>query len=244
MVRKALSVDEKKERLLSIFHTTKEVLNLKELEKHAGRAGIVTNTVKDVNAELVNDGIVDSDKIGASNFFWAFPSKAVLTHVNNIASLKEQIETTHASLEDAKRKGEELGGARVDPSLGEELRGTRVDCDERRAKLQRLAEEREREAALRADAEQLKRESEAALRADAEQLREREAALRADVEQLKENDPKELERVRAEVEGARERANLWTDNLWAIKAFMVKKQGLTGKEVDRMLGLKEDFDYV
>eukprot|EP00611_Tribonema_gayanum_P001393 TRINITY_DN1100_c3_g1_i1.p1 TRINITY_DN1100_c3_g1~~TRINITY_DN1100_c3_g1_i1.p1 ORF type:complete len:203 (-),score=81.38 TRINITY_DN1100_c3_g1_i1:442-1050(-) len=202
MVRKALSADEKKERLLSIFHTTKEVLNLKELEKHAGRAGIVTNTVKDVNAELVNDGIVDSDKIGASNFFWAFPSKALLTHVNNIASLKEQIESTQASLEDTKRKGEEL-------------RGTRVDCGERRAKLQRLAEEREREAALRADAEQ-----------------------------LKENDPKELERVRAEVEGARERANLWTDNLWAIKAFMVKKQGLTGKEVDRMLGLKEDFDYV
>ncbi len=33
-------------------------------------------TVKDVLMSLVYDGIVDTDKIGTSVYFWAFPSKA------------------------------------------------------------------------------------------------------------------------------------------------------------------------
>lgn len=33
-------------------------------------------TVKDVLTSLVSDGLVDSDKIGTSVYFWAFPSKA------------------------------------------------------------------------------------------------------------------------------------------------------------------------
>ena len=40
-------------------------------------------SVKDVLQSLVDDGMVDSDRIGTSNYFWAFPSKAsnqVYTH--------------------------------------------------------------------------------------------------------------------------------------------------------------------
>ena len=32
-------------------------------------------SVKDVLQSLVDDGLVDSDRIGTSNYFWAFPSK-------------------------------------------------------------------------------------------------------------------------------------------------------------------------
>lgn len=38
----------------------------------------VTQTVKEVLQSLVDDGIVDFEKIGAQNFYWAFPSKAVI----------------------------------------------------------------------------------------------------------------------------------------------------------------------
>ena len=34
-------------------------------------------SVKDVLQSLVDDGLVDSDRIGTSNYFWAFPSKAL-----------------------------------------------------------------------------------------------------------------------------------------------------------------------
>lgn len=33
-------------------------------------------SVKDVLQSLVDDGMVDSDRIGTSNYFWALPSKA------------------------------------------------------------------------------------------------------------------------------------------------------------------------
>jgi hypothetical protein len=32
--------------------------------------------------------------------------------------------------------------------------------------------------------------------------------------------------------------------VWAIKAFMVEKFGKDPSEVDRMMGLPDDFDYV
>ena len=34
-------------------------------------------TVKDVLQSLVDDSMVDSERIGTSNYFWAFPSKAL-----------------------------------------------------------------------------------------------------------------------------------------------------------------------
>ena len=39
-------------------------------------------SVKDVLQSLVDDAMVDSDRIGTSNYFWAFPSKA-----SNIVSI-------------------------------------------------------------------------------------------------------------------------------------------------------------
>eukprot|EP00731_Ephydatia_muelleri_P023707 Em0015g1290a len=33
-------------------------------------------TVKEILQSLVDDGLVDTDRIGTSNYFWAFPSKA------------------------------------------------------------------------------------------------------------------------------------------------------------------------
>ena len=40
-------------------------------------------SVKDVLQSLVDDAMVDSDRIGTSNYFWAFPSKA-----SNIVSIQ------------------------------------------------------------------------------------------------------------------------------------------------------------
>ena len=38
--------------------------------------GITSMSVKDVLQSLVDDGMVDTDKIGTSVYFWAFPSKS------------------------------------------------------------------------------------------------------------------------------------------------------------------------
>ena len=50
-------------------------MNLKELEKWGPKKGIVLQTVKDVNQSLIDDNLVETDKIGIGSFFWALPSK-------------------------------------------------------------------------------------------------------------------------------------------------------------------------
>lgn len=72
--RKGVSLDEKRQRMLQIFHEKKEFFNLKELEKIAPKEkGIVVQSVKDVVQALLDDGLICSDKIGSSTYFWSFP---------------------------------------------------------------------------------------------------------------------------------------------------------------------------
>lgn len=44
-------------------------------------------SVKEILTSLVDDGMVDTDKIGTSVYFWAFPSKASQNVRNSILSL-------------------------------------------------------------------------------------------------------------------------------------------------------------
>lgn len=63
-------------KMLEIFHETKDFFQLKDLEKIAPKEkGIVLQSVKDVLQSLVDDGLVDSDKIGTSIYYWSYPNK-------------------------------------------------------------------------------------------------------------------------------------------------------------------------
>lgn len=51
---------------------------MKELEKTLPKAkGIVSQSVKEVLQSLVDDRLVQGEKIGTSNYFWSFPSTAL-----------------------------------------------------------------------------------------------------------------------------------------------------------------------
>lgn len=92
--RKGVSAEEKRTRMLQLFYEKKEFFQLKvtmsnncmytciflslvcvqELEKIAPKEkGIIAQSVKDVVQCLVDDGLVDTDKIGTSVYFWAYP---------------------------------------------------------------------------------------------------------------------------------------------------------------------------
>ena len=63
--------------LLITLFLQKDFFQLKELEKLCQREkGITSMSVKDILTSLVDDDMVDTDKIGTSVYFWAFPSKA------------------------------------------------------------------------------------------------------------------------------------------------------------------------
>lgn len=109
---KGVSWDEKRKRILNIFYETvtstqKTVYNLKEIENLGAKAGVIINTVKDVLQSLLDDNLVDTDKIGIGNFYWAFLSKAQQNRENRIAQLAAETETlrnerklTQSKLED------------------------------------------------------------------------------------------------------------------------------------------------
>lgn len=90
--KKGLSFDEKRERLLKIFYDKREPMNLKELEKFGPRKGVVPQAVKEVNQSLVDDNLVETDKIGCGAFFWALPSQGLQTRKNAITDYDKKIE--------------------------------------------------------------------------------------------------------------------------------------------------------
>jgi len=75
--KKGLSFDEKRTRMMDLFFEKKDFFQLKDLEKLCPKEkGITSQSVKEVLQSLVDDSMVDTDKIGTSIYFWAFPSKA------------------------------------------------------------------------------------------------------------------------------------------------------------------------
>ncbi|RHZ12671.1 hypothetical protein DYB26_006999 [Aphanomyces astaci] len=124
--KKGVSLDEKRERILKIYHDNLEVYNLKEVEKLGSKAGVVLQTIKDVNQALVDDNLVDTEKIGSGNYFWSFPSKVAQQR-------KRKLEDLEAKRSDLKGKIESTKQAVA------AQKSLRTDSDDRVVKLERLA---------------------------------------------------------------------------------------------------------
>ncbi|TFK53579.1 meiotic nuclear division protein 1 [Heliocybe sulcata] len=128
MAPRGLSAEEKRVRLLEIFHETKDFFQLKELEKLGPKMkGIVSQSVKEVLQSLVDDGHVSSDKVGSSNFFWSFPSQRGTVLQNRLETVKET--------RDAHQK--QLAELRTNI---EKERAARLESEERTAALQNLSD--------------------------------------------------------------------------------------------------------
>lgn len=105
---------------------------MKELQRIAPKEkGIISQTVEDVLKLLVDDGEVQTDKIGISNYFWAFPSQGMaLKRAKLSATEREQAEAEQRLTEQRKAH--------------EKLSAGREDSEERRALLEELRVLRER----------------------------------------------------------------------------------------------------
>lgn len=116
---KRMSAEEKRKVVLEIYHRTKEVYTEKEILALATKAGVNQSTVQDINNSLVDDGKVDKEKIGGSNFFWSFPAKSdrllqidLEKDVVEIERCEARVVEYRAKLSDAKRGREDDDGER------------------------------------------------------------------------------------------------------------------------------------
>ncbi|KAK3507748.1 hypothetical protein QTP70_035009 [Hemibagrus guttatus] len=123
---------------------TKDVFQLKDIEKIAPKTkGITPMSVKEVLQSLVDDNMVDSERVGTSNYFWAFPSKALHARkrkLEDLEKLHEDGKQRHAALQQAVKKAKE----------------GRQDTEERAALHKELKSLREQRDALRAELEKYK----------------------------------------------------------------------------------------
>lgn len=88
--KRGMSLEDKRATILDIFHSTKEVYLLKDIEKLASKRGVVLQSVKEVLQSLVDDDLVRQEKIGVSNYFWSFPSEAAVKLDNELNKLRDR----------------------------------------------------------------------------------------------------------------------------------------------------------
>jgi hypothetical protein len=104
--RKTVSQDEKLDALESWLIEQSAPYSISELEKQVPKhVPQVKNSmlIKDLMKALTGDQRVETDKIGASNYYWAFPSQAAATRKRKI----EVLETEITGLRSKKAKLEE-----------------------------------------------------------------------------------------------------------------------------------------
>ncbi|KAJ1815124.1 Meiotic nuclear division protein 1 [Coemansia sp. RSA 2599] len=127
-----LTIEEKRKRMMEIFHDTMEPYLLKELEKIGPKQkGIVSQTVKDVVQSLVDDNLVRCEKIGTSNYFWSFPSESALRRKTRLRDLEREIAAMEA-------KQTELNESVEQAMLGREQTGERAGLAEELAEIEAL----------------------------------------------------------------------------------------------------------
>lgn len=68
--------------------------------------------------------------------------------------------------------------------------------------------------------------------------------MEQDLQKYKECDPEVLEGLKKETNIAKEAVTRWTDNIFSVKHWCKSKFSIEEKEIDKVFGIPEDFDYV
>ncbi|KAH9507083.1 Meiotic nuclear division protein 1, partial [Dermatophagoides farinae] len=130
---KKTTQEEKQKRLLEFFHEKKNVFVLKELEKIASKEkGIPAQTIKDVLNSLVDDDLVDTDKIGTSTYFWSFPGK---TYQKKLAECRKLEQSIIVLQEQSKKLDDELSTF-ISHTNNDDDNNKQVDENKLRAEIQ------------------------------------------------------------------------------------------------------------
>nr|XP_054340809.1 meiotic nuclear division protein 1 homolog isoform X2 [Pongo pygmaeus] len=135
----------------------KDVFQLKDLEKIAPKEkGITAMSVKEVLQSLVDDGMVDCERIGTSNYYWAFPSKALHARKHKLEVLESQVTFLHPHM---KCKMELSEGSQKHASLQKSIEKAKIgrcETEERTRLAKELSSLRDQREQLKAEVEKYK----------------------------------------------------------------------------------------
>uniref|UniRef100_A0A8C4X201 Meiotic nuclear division protein 1 homolog n=1 Tax=Eptatretus burgeri TaxID=7764 RepID=A0A8C4X201_EPTBU len=226
--KRGLSVEEKRTKMMEIFYESKDIFQLKELEKIAPRDKKITcQSVKDVLQSLVDDAMVDSDRIGTSNYFWAFPSKALHARECKIRELEGQ-------LQDATNKKNSLEESVKTAGVGRET------TEKRSALLSEIEEFKSKRKNLQKDLDLCKEcDPDVIKHAPLIWLPFFPMSFFRDTELLFLDSAAENQNI-----VAKDAANRWTDNVFSIKCWARDKFGFEDNQIDKTFSIPDDLDYI
>lgn len=107
--KKGLSFDEKKATLLGAMHAEASFYTLKELEALGKAKGVIPQAVKEVVEALGADGMVNNDRVGSQQIFWALKSDRACAMRGKKRRLEEELAKLQADRRKAVAEIEELG---------------------------------------------------------------------------------------------------------------------------------------
>lgn len=111
MSKRKLTADDKKSLLIKFFQDKKQFFTLKELEKVVPKeTGMNEKVVKDVLQQVVDDGLVDTEKVGTSNVFWSFPNKGKQDMERKCAKLKQKLHDLTKKIAELEAQKEKVSG--------------------------------------------------------------------------------------------------------------------------------------
>ncbi|EFN59894.1 hypothetical protein CHLNCDRAFT_132912 [Chlorella variabilis] len=116
-----MSAEDKRQTLLEIFHESKDVFVLKDIEKLGAKRGVVLQSVKEVLQSLVDDHLVHGEKIGISNYFWAFPSEAAVILDGQVAAAEATLRDKRAERAALQKKAEQSRAGKDDSDERQQL---------------------------------------------------------------------------------------------------------------------------
>ncbi|CAE7369762.1 Mnd1 [Symbiodinium sp. KB8] len=128
-----MSLEEKRQVMLDMLQESKEPFLLKELEKLGGKK--VVQSIKEVLQSLVDDGLVDLEKIGIQNFYWSFPTKALVKLTAKKEEAQEKLDSELSRVEELKGEVAALAAERTE---GDERSDKLAQLGDLRAKKRRL----------------------------------------------------------------------------------------------------------
>jgi Fe2+ or Zn2+ uptake regulation protein len=113
--KRGLSNEEKRKRMLDWFFEKQDFFQLKEIETQCSKEkGITMNTIKDILTALVDDGLVQSEKIGTCVYFWSFPSQLIQKRQHVLDDLTNNIELESKRCDELKEKFAKINDTQAD----------------------------------------------------------------------------------------------------------------------------------
>jgi len=105
---KGVSAQEKKDRMLAMFHRDCYVYTNKEVMKAASKEGIVSGAIEGVLKELICDDLVREAKISGSLFYWSFPGETGARKRIELNKAEAEAERQRQLIENLKGEAEKL----------------------------------------------------------------------------------------------------------------------------------------